>query len=458
MQTKRSWRVGWLYVGAALSVLLAGLLVFGAVANGRVLPNTTLSNANLGLLQQHEAQQRAESILTEYEARPITLLFDGEVTQHTFKELGLSIDHGRTLAGLEERTFTFVGGNPFGAAVASLQPHAVRAVVTIDRVVADEAIARLTTQTRTPPQDARIIIRGGTVTIQGEVPGFGFDYSLIQAQLVNYVAEFRTDPLAFQENALAPSVTAAMLGPVRAQVAELLAAPITINAGSKHVTLKPAEVGTWLVVNANQIAANGAGIDASVKHIASKVDQPAAATVYVAGTDYVISKGHDGTVLDQTAARRALASLIVAAMPTTSIDVPVTTQPSPRKEIGSAAAPYTSTGKEIVVVLSEQRLYAWDDGVLVRSFLISSGSTYPTYPGTFHVYNKIKDHTMAGPGYNLPHVPDSMYFDGERALHGAYWHNNFGHPMSHGCINEPLDQAAWLYDWTPVGTTVHVVE
>jgi lipoprotein-anchoring transpeptidase ErfK/SrfK len=51
-----------------------------------------------------------------------------------------------------------------------------------------------------------------------------------------------------------------------------------------------------------------------------------------------------------------------------------------------------------------------------------------------------------------------MYINGSVALHGAYWHNLFGSGvrLSHGCINLPLDSAAWLYKWAPVGTTVVV--
>jgi lipoprotein-anchoring transpeptidase ErfK/SrfK len=39
-------------------------------------------------------------------------------------------------------------------------------------------------------------------------------------------------------------------------------------------------------------------------------------------------------------------------------------------------------------------------------------------------------------------------------LHGTYWHNNFGSPMSHGCVNLSVSDAAWFYDWAAVGTKV----
>ena len=58
------------------------------------------------------------------------------------------------------------------------------------------------------------------------------------------------------------------------------------------------------------------------------------------------------------------------------------------------------------------------------------------------------------PGYYLRDVPYVMYFYRGYGLHGAYWHNNFGTPMSHGCVNLSVDDARWLYEWASVGTKV----
>lgn len=120
--------------------------------------------------------------------------------------------------------------------------------------------------------------------------------------------------------------------------------------------------------------------------------------------------------------------------------------------------------KYIEVSLSKQRLYAYENGKLVREFAISSGtSRYPTPTGDFSIQRKKVDTRMRweyGPNdpnnYDLPNVPHSQFFNGPYALHGAYWHNNFGNPMSHGCVNLPLDQAAWLYSWSNVGDRVFV--
>ena len=60
------------------------------------------------------------------------------------------------------------------------------------------------------------------------------------------------------------------------------------------------------------------------------------------------------------------------------------------------------------------------------------------------------------PNYYTENVPWVMYYNGDEALHGAYWHNNFGNQMSHGCINMPVDAAAFVYTWAPMGTEVSV--
>jgi len=111
------------------------------------------------------------------------------------------------------------------------------------------------------------------------------------------------------------------------------------------------------------------------------------------------------------------------------------------------------------VDLSSQTLYAFDGDTLVNSFLVSTGTyLHPTVTGQFHVYVKLLSTLMTGPGYYLPNVPYTMYFYEGYGIHGTYWHDNFGHPMSHGCVNMRTSEAQWLFDWASVGTLVNVHE
>lgn len=138
-------------------------------------------------------------------------------------------------------------------------------------------------------------------------------------------------------------------------------------------------------------------------------------------------------------------------------------------------------GKWIDVNLSQQRLYVMQGDVVVNTSLVSSGRAQtPTVVGDFRIYLKYEKQTMVGPDvavsnsnrlrqdvqeaqrvrpeYIQPDVPYVNYFYQDFAIHGVYWHNNFGTPMSHGCVGAPVDFAKWLYysDWGRLGTPVSV--
>ena len=122
--------------------------------------------------------------------------------------------------------------------------------------------------------------------------------------------------------------------------------------------------------------------------------------------------------------------------------------------------------KEVLVSLGAQRLWAFEGERPVLSSLVSTGTAetpeVTTPLGHWRILVKLPVETMegtvAGEAYRVEDVPDVMYFTDEgHALHGTYWHDNFGTPMSHGCVNLPLDVAAWMYDWAPEGTAVSVV-
>lgn len=118
----------------------------------------------------------------------------------------------------------------------------------------------------------------------------------------------------------------------------------------------------------------------------------------------------------------------------------------------------TQEGKAIVVSTSEQRIYAYENGVLVHSHLTSTGrAETPTVLGDYQVYVKYRATDMSGPGYYLPQVPYTMYFYQGYGIHGTYWHNSFGRPMSHGCVNLPVEEAEWFFNWAEVGTLVRVI-
>ena len=132
-----------------------------------------------------------------------------------------------------------------------------------------------------------------------------------------------------------------------------------------------------------------------------------------------------------------------------------TKSPTASSPPAPAAAPSGASGKWIDINLTTQTVTAYEGQKAVFTARASTGTwRTPTVVGTFSVYAKYVSTRMRGPGYNLPNVPYTMYFYRGYGVHGTYWHNNFGTPMSHGCVNLSTPDAQWLFNWAPVGTKV----
>lgn len=111
----------------------------------------------------------------------------------------------------------------------------------------------------------------------------------------------------------------------------------------------------------------------------------------------------------------------------------------------------------IEINLKQQKLTAWEGNKVIYQVPVSSGKkSTPTLTGVFAVQTKLRKARMRGADYDIPDVPYTMYYDGNYAIHGAYWHNNFGTPVSHGCVNLPPKKAQLVFNWAKVGTPVVV--
>lgn len=137
--------------------------------------------------------------------------------------------------------------------------------------------------------------------------------------------------------------------------------------------------------------------------------------------------------------------------------------PSNVDVLGDQADP----NKRIEVDLSNQKVYAYEGGTKVFDFSVSTGLWGRTPTGEFTIQRKVPSQVMSGGNrsigtyYYLPNVPWVQFFGNSQipwsrgfSFHGTYWHNNFGHPMSHGCVNMKTPEAQALYNWAPMGTRV----
>lgn len=110
--------------------------------------------------------------------------------------------------------------------------------------------------------------------------------------------------------------------------------------------------------------------------------------------------------------------------------------------------------QRIEIDLSDQQLVAYEGDLAVWRAGVSTGKDrFETPTGTYAVYGKLLYDDMTGDlqgeEYDVRKVPYVMYFYRGYALHGTYWHNQFGTGvrLSHGCVNLSMDDAEWLWNW-----------
>ncbi len=143
------------------------------------------------------------------------------------------------------------------------------------------------------------------------------------------------------------------------------------------------------------------------------------------------------------------------------------------------AAQEVYAGKVIVVSLSQQWLYAYEDGNQVFDTAVMTGRpSLPTPTGTYRIYAKRSPTTFTSPfprgsvnWYPPTHINYALEWKPGFFLHDSYWHTAYGPGTngwhkdptygwqwgSHGCVSMALDSAAWLYKWAPIGTIVRIV-
>lgn len=140
--------------------------------------------------------------------------------------------------------------------------------------------------------------------------------------------------------------------------------------------------------------------------------------------------------------------------------------PEPTAEPEPDLAGYQPGGGEvwIDINLSTQYMIVYQGEIPILEALVSTGRPeFATPPGSYTINTKVDEQDMegviGGESYNVPSVPWVMYFtDVGHAIHGAYWHDNFGSVMSHGCVNLPVDTAEYLYNISEIGMRVEIHE
>ncbi len=245
--------------------------------------------------------------------------------------------------------------------------------------------------------------------------------------------------------------------------------PATLTVGPYSLPLNSSTIQSWLQVTTNKnkseyyIHVNQSAIGPSLTSLANRYVKAPVNQVAVNedGVSRVVVGGRTGTALSDPNSLKTQSQQVaknVLGAKGMQFNTPLVT--TPFQAVGPEAFP-----KVLVASISDKKMWAYQNGNQVNSWLISAGKpSTPTPVGQFKIYAKFSSQDMRGTNpdgspYFQPAVPWVSYFYSGSAVHGVYWHplSWFGvNNSSHGCIGLPVDEAHWVFNWAPIGTTVIV--
>jgi hypothetical protein len=365
-------------------------------------------------------------------------------------------NYGELISG--PRLWKLVRGTAFDPAAPD------RVGIALDPDGAASLVAALQLKAGKPARDASIRVSiDGQVVIEPESVGVGVTEQGLRQALTaallggDMVATVPLEPVAY------PVVTTEDLVQARARAEHILAWGVTLFFGDRSWELGRREL-------ASALGFSGVGRGTEPRLDPGRLADVIAGLPFgldVPGRVEKVAWWGGPVVAGQSVDPLATAEAVAQAVSQGRSFVELRFRPS-LPELPAAKMPAEKPGKWIDVNLTSQALVAYEGEVPVYYTLVSTGRPgHSTPTGTFRIYIKlIKDSMSNGTFgvspedpdyYNLKDVPYVMYFlSGGYAIHGTYWHSNFGHVMSHGCVNAPTPAAQWIFQWAELGTPVVV--
>jgi lipoprotein-anchoring transpeptidase ErfK/SrfK len=442
----RRRRVG-LWVGVTASIAAIALVAASLVL---IAPGTSVAGVQVGGM----TAGAAADAITQRLAGTVVVL-DGEAGQAEFTgaDLGASID-GRALA--DDAFAQHPMWNP-----TQWFSDPSTATISLDAAAVESAVRAALPELYVAPVDATLAYDADRVRyVASEAEqGVGIDVDALRVALQEAFdsGAARTE-IDVTPAPIEPTVTTEAAEAAASELNGLLETAGFYVGDERVVRVKPAVTASWLTVSQTvegtfEVSADPAAIQKVVDGLPEAVErQPVDARVITDSSGGVLRTDVAGVTGRELGSTEGLAEDVAAQLAEGDATFELTVAET---EFATAAV-----SRRIEVDLSEQTTYLYENEQVIRTYAISSGlEDSLTQTGSFRVFAHVSMQDMGcfeGAPYCTEDVPWVMYFNGDQAFHGAYWHNNFGNPMSHGCINMPVDVAKFVYDWSPTGTEVWI--
>lgn len=441
-----------------ICIILISFGVYIQTHQNKIYPGIKVAGIQIGGKTISEAEKTLDQYTAKWETQKVKVEFGQTSTKSNLKEIGIEYSSQQ----LVQKAFA-IGHNPDAVAsykeVVSLlyQNYQIGLEPQFKSKKWQKFLEKYTAKIEQKAGEPSIQYLNGKIKIVLGQPGVTIDTKKLKKQIFENTKTGPPKKISIPLNSSQIKVPDERTQELISQ-AESMANPVTLTFEGMNFSATKAQIVSWLILQRTgdefSLEINSGSVSGFVATIASRVDI-STQSKEVTPSGRVLKEGADGRALNRSQA----VAQVLASLRGGSRQIALATSPvkRPVKTIYPAGTPGLYDGKYIEIVLSKQTLYAFEGKEMVSSFAISSGLPGTSTPtGNFSIYSKSRSVTMAGPGYYLPGVQWVNRFNNGFSIHGTYWHSNFGHPMSHGCVNATNGNAAFIYGWAPIGTPVYI--
>lgn len=467
---RRRWPLG---VAAAALLLLgvvgAGGYAYAAHYDGRAVPGTTVAGTDVS------GQSREEVVATiENRAKNAKVDISGDVTASaSLTDLGTTVDAQATANAVMARGDTL--GEKLQALVSKGE---VPVVTTTDKTTVDAYSTSLIPEDRAKARNATVVLSddGTTFSTTDSSEGASLDADALAQAAHKAATSLGSSSVSLTMTNAAPKVSDEDAQKVADKANSWVSRDVTITLDDDSYTADDTDKASWITVtnsadSAPTIAVDSAKVSQWVQAQAeeAKVD-PVTGQRNVNASGQVVStptEAKDGKTVNNADAVATSITQSLGSDKAYTGSFETTTVKAEWKERtiadGAERLPYQAAPGEkwVDLNLSDKTVTAYEGATAVHGpvSIVDGAPETPTVTGTYKVYLQHEIQTMQGENadgtpYIAENVPWVSYFYSGYAFHGAAWRSSFGYSGSHGCINMPVSEAQWIYNWVDNNTVV----
>ena len=470
---RRRWPLG---VAAAALLLLgvvgAGGYAYAAHYDGRAVPGTTVAGTDVS------GKSRQEIVATiEERAKNTKVGISGDVTASaSLTDLGTTVDAQATADAVMARGDTL--GEKLRALVSRGKSE-VPVVSTTDKTKVSGYATSLIPEDRAKARNATVILSedGTTFTTTSSAKGSSLDANALAQAAQKAATSLDSSSISLKITDAAPKVSDSDAQKVADTANSWVSQDVTITMGEDSYTAENTDKASWIKITNSTESAPTIAVDSSkvsqwVKSQAEEASsEPVTGERNVNASGQVVStptEAKDGKTVNNADAVTTAITQSLGSNKAYSGSFEATTVKAEWKERtianGAEKLPYQAAPGEkwVDLNLSNKTVTAYEGATVVHGpvSIVDGAAETPTVTGTYKVYLQYESQTMRGENadgspYVAENVPWVSYFYSGYAFHGAGWRSSFGYSDSHGCVNMPVPEAQWIYNWVDTNTVVH---